>query len=393
VVEEDHSFILECWSAESVSKSHRETKSRFAKAWGRPGRVRGIIGGMTARTLALIPGDGVGPEVMAEALPVLAWVRGRGRPLAWTLHPFGAEHFLATGEILPDGAFRALRDGCDGILFGAVGDARVPDGRHAEGILLRLRRELELAVNFRPCEPLADGLVPLRGVAAADIRIEVFRENTEGPYCLQGTTGDGTATDLAVHTEIAVDRLLGAAFARARERGAGLTLAHKANVLKHGHGLWLRRFEAMRARWPEVAARAMHADALLCALVQAPQAFGVIAADNFVGDLASDLLAAFQGGMGLAPSLSFAPHAPFRCAALAEPVHGSAPDLAGQGLANPAGMILSAALLIRHLGWEAEAAAIEASVQSAIRAGAATRDLGGSLGTREMGAALRAGLG
>jgi 3-isopropylmalate dehydrogenase len=347
---------------------------------------------MMARTLALIPGDGVGPEVMAEVLPVLAWVRGRNRPLAWTHHPFGAEHFLATGDILPEADFRALRDGCDGILFGAVGDARIPDGRHAEGILLRLRRDLELTVNFRPCEPLADGLVPLKGVAAADIRIEVFRENTEGPYCLQGHSGTDTATDLAVHTVAAVDRLLHAAFSRAQARGVALALAHKANVLKHGHGLWVRRFEAMRAAFPEVVARAVHADALLCALVQDPRAFSVIAADNFVGDLVSDLLAAFQGGMGLAPSLSFAPHAPFRCAALAEPVHGSAPDLAGRGLANPAGMILSAALLFRHLGWAEEAGAIEASVAEALRRGAATRDLGGRLGTAEMGAALRAGL-
>jgi len=377
----------------SVSKSHRETKSRFAKAWGRPGRVRGIIGGMTARTLALIPGDGVGPEVMAEVLPVLAWVRDRGRPLSWTHRPFGAEHFLATGDILPEADFRALRDGCDGILFGAVGDARIPDGRHAEGILLRLRRDLELAVNFRPCEPLSDGLVPLKGVAAADIRIEVFRENTEGPYCLQGHSGADTATDLAVHTSAAVDRLLQAAFARALARGAPLILAHKANVLKHGHGLWLRRFEALRAAYPDVEARAVHADALMCALVQDPRAFGVLAADNFVGDLVSDLLAAFQGGMGLAPSLSFAPHAPFRCTALAEPVHGSAPDLAGKGLANPAGMILSAALLVRHLGWEEEAAAIESSVAGAVHGGAATQDLGGRLGTAQMGAALRAGLG
>ena len=346
---------------------------------------------MTTR-LAVIPGDGIGPEVVAEVLPVLDWVRARGRDLAWDRQPWGAERFLATGEILPEAAFEALRDGTDGILFGAVGDPRVPDGRHAEGILLRLRRDLELAVNSRPCRPLLETHLPLKGVPAGTIRIDVFRENTEGPYCLKGTSEPGRATDFAEHTEAAVRRLLEAAFARAEERGCTLTVAHKANVLKHGHGLWMRVFEDLRTAHPTVPARGMHADALLCALVQDPRPFGVIAADNYLGDLLSDLLAAFQGGMGVASSLSWAPHRPFRCTALAEPVHGSAPDLAGLDLANPAGMFLSAALLFRHLGWEPEAVAVEGAVAAAFAAGAATLDLGGSLGTRAMGAAIRAGL-
>ncbi|HZU53173.1 MAG TPA: isocitrate/isopropylmalate family dehydrogenase [Holophagaceae bacterium] len=342
--------------------------------------------------LAVIPGDGIGPEVAAEALPLLEWARSRGRDLAWDLQPWGAERFLATGEALPDEAFEAIRDGHDAVLFGAVGDPRIPDNRHAEAILLRLRQELELAVNYRPCFPAADALVPLKSVKAGDIRIEVFRENTEGPYCLRGRSGDGFAVDEAHHSGPAVERLLEAAFARAEAARRPLTLAHKANVLKHGHGLWMRRFQACRAAHPAVEASALHADALLCALVQRPSAFGIIAGDNFIGDLVSDLTAAFMGGMGLAPSLSYAPHKPFRCSALTEPVHGSAPDLAGMGKANPGGMILSAALLFRHLGWEEEAAAIEASVTSALRAGAATADLGGSLTTAEMGAALRANL-
>lgn len=342
--------------------------------------------------LALIPGDGIGPEVMAEAFPLLGWARGRGRDLSWDAQPWGADRFLATGESLPDGAFEAIRDGFDGILFGAVGDPRVPDNRHAEAILLRLRQGLELGVNFRPCAPMADTLVPLKGVAAAAIRLEIFRENTEGPYCLQGSSGDGEAMDEARHSERAVRRLLEAAFARAEATGRPLTLAHKANVLKHGHGLWMRVFDELRRLHPRVAAAGMHADALLCALVQRPGAFGVIAGDNLIGDLVSDLTAAFMGGMGVAPSLSHAPHRPFRCAALAEPVHGSAPDLTGTGRANPTGMILSTALLFRHFGWEQEASAIEASVAEALRGGVATPDLGGKLTTQEMGRALRAGL-
>jgi 3-isopropylmalate dehydrogenase len=168
-----------------------------------------------------------------------------------------------------------------------------------------------------------------------------------------------------------------------------LVLAHKANVLKHGHGLWMRVFEELRTRHGAVAARGMHADALLCALVQQPGAFGVVAADNYLGDLISDLTAAFLGGMGMAPSLSWAPHRPFRCAALAEPVHGSAPDIAGKGVANPVGMLLSTALLFRHLGWGPEAQALETAVAEALASGARTRDLGGDLGTRAMGAVVR----
>ncbi len=331
--------------------------------------------------MALIPGDGVGPEVMAEALPLLAWAVSRGRALQLLPLPYGAEHCLATGETLPEAAFVEVRDGCDAILFGAVGDPRIPDGRHAEAILLRLRQDLDLTVNFRPCRRLVPGPGP-------SLDLEVFRENTEGPYCLEGSTEPGRAVDLAIHTEPAVRRLLAAAFQRAVLRRRPLTLAHKANVLKHGHGLWLRLFEELRGEYPQVDARAMHADALLCALVQAPGTFGILAADNYLGDLISDLCAAFIGGMGVAPSLSWAPHQPFRCAVLAEPVHGSAPDLAGQGLANPVGMLLSTALLFRYLGWEEEATGVEAAVLSALAAGAKTRDLGGTLSTSEMGKAI-----
>lgn len=339
--------------------------------------------------IAVIPGDGIGPEVVAEAMPVLAWARSRGRSLEWERLPFGAEHFLATGETLPEAAYRDLRDGTDAILFGAVGDPRIPDHRHAEEILLRLRQGLQLRVNLRPCHPLRDDLVPLRGVAAAEIGIEVFRENTEGPYCLQGRSEAARAVDEAVHTEAAVGTLLMAAFQRARETGRPLHLAHKGNVLKHGHGLWLRTLAECSAAFPEVASTAIHADALCCTLVRDPRPFGVIAADNMLGDLISDLLAGFQGGMGMAASASTAPHRPFRCAALFEPVHGSAPDLAGSGRANPCGMLLSTALLFRHFGWEPEAGALEAAVASAVRAGDGTPDIGGTLTTREMGEAVR----
>ncbi|WLT33027.1 isocitrate/isopropylmalate dehydrogenase family protein [Geothrix sp. PMB-07] len=339
--------------------------------------------------IALIPGDGVGYEVMAEARPCLEWAQNRGRAVETIELPYGADHFLATGETLPETAFLHIRDRCDAILFGAVGDPRVPDGRHAEEILLRLRQDLQLTVNFRPCRTPCPTPYPGMENRTPSVDIEVFRENTEGPYCLQGSTEPGRAVDLAIHTESAVHRLLSAAFRRAEATGHPLVLAHKANVLKHGHGLWMRVFEALRREHPQVAARGMHADALLCALVQDPTAFRILAADNYLGDLISDLCAAYIGGMGVAPSLSWAPHRPFRCTALAEPVHGSAPDIAGQGLANPTGMLLGTALLFRHLAWEPEAEALERAVARALSEGARTRDLGGTLSTKAMGQAIR----
>lgn len=327
--------------------------------------------------LAIIPGDGIGPEVTEAAYPLLSWARNRGRELAWTVFPYGADHFLRTGEALSEAHFGELRDGYDAVLFGAIGDPRVPDGRHAEQILLRLRQDLQLHVNFRPCSPLRDDFVPLKDLRAGDIGIDVFRENTEGLYCLRGRTEGDLAVDEAVHTVQAVRLLLTAAFEHAARRRTSLTLAHKANVLKHGHGLWMRVFAELARAFPQVPARGMHADALLCALVQDPRPFGVIAADNFIGDLLSDLLAGFQGGMGMAPSASWAPHRPYRCSALFEPVHGSAPDITGQDLANPSGMILSTALMFRHFGWEAEAAQVERAIQSLLARGLGTRDIGG----------------
>jgi 3-isopropylmalate dehydrogenase len=342
--------------------------------------------------IAVIAGDGIGPEVMAEALPLLEWARGRGRELEWKSLPYGADHYLETGETLPDWAFQDIRDAYDAVLFGAVGDPRVPDGAHAEGILLRLRRDLELGVNFRPCQPILERLLPLRGVRADEVHLEVFRENTEGPYCLVGRTEPGWAVDEAHHSETAVEILLRAAFQRAAERTCTLTLAHKANVLKHGHGLWMRVYTRLQRDFPGVQSSALHADALLCALVQNPRPFGVIAADNLFGDLISDLLAAFQGGMGLAASANVAPHRPYRCSGLFEPVHGSAPALTGKKMANPCGMILSTALMFRHLGWEAEALGVETAVREALEDGMATPDIDGSLTTSELGWGIRSRL-
>ncbi len=338
--------------------------------------------------IAIIPGDGIGPEVMAQALPFLVWARSRGLALGWSVYPYGAERFLTEGHTLLDEEFAHLRDAHDAILFGAIGDPRVPSGKHAEEILLRLRRDLRLGVNHRPCYPMLDRLVPLKQVEASEIRIDVLRENTEGPYCLRGETGFGRAVDFAIHTEEAVTILLREAFECAASRKCSLHLAHKANVLKHGHGLWMQVYERLRAEYPSVQTHSIHADALLCALAQDPRPFGVIAADNFIGDLVSDLLAAFQGGMGLAASASYNPHPEFRCRALYEPVHGSAPNLAGRDVANPSGMILSTAMLFRRVGWEAEAQHVENAVGKVLESGMSTQDLGGQFTCRQMGKAI-----
>lgn len=339
--------------------------------------------------IAVIPGDGIGPEVMAQALPCLAWAQSRGRALAWTTYPYGADRYLTEGHTLLDEEFAHLRDEYDAILFGAIGDPRVPSGKHAEEILLRLRRDLRLGVNHRPCYPMLDRLVPLKQVAASEIQIDVFRENTEGAYCLRGETGSGRAIDFAIHTEEAVVTLLREAFECATERDCSLHLAHKANVLKHGHGLWMRVYESLKTEYPKVQTQTIHADALLCALVENPRPFGVIAADNFIGDLVSDLLAAFQGGMGLAASASYNPRPEHRCGALYEPVHGSAPSLAGRDVANPCGMILSVAMLFRRAGWETEAQGVENAVCAVLESGCNTQDLGGESTSRQMGRAIQ----
>lgn len=300
-----------------------------------------------------------------------------GLPLTWEWMPHGAEHFLNTGESLSDAAFEHLRDHCDGILFGAVGDPRIPDGRHADALLLRLRRELELGINYRPNRPVPPSLSPLKAGSATQILMEVLRENTEGAYILKGRREEGVAIDEAWHSSVAIDRILEVAFARARQRNCRLTLAHKGNVLKHGHGLWLERYEVQRKVFQDVQAETRHADALLCQLVQNAEAFPLIVADNFLGDLISDLLAGLHGGMGMAPSASWAPHRPYRCHALFEPVHGSAPDLVGRDRANPMGALGSLALCFRWVGWHEGASILDHALDEALELAPLTPDLGG----------------
>jgi 3-isopropylmalate dehydrogenase len=338
--------------------------------------------------IAFIPGDGIGPEVVREAERVLAACSAAGlAELDIESFPHGAEHYLATGETLSDASFARLRDEFDAVLLGAVGDPRVPDGRHARDILLGLRFRLDLYVNYRPARLRLPELSPLRSAEDSPIDFVIFRENTEGLYTGAGRvenegTPDERAVSEAIATRRGVERIVRAAFEHARTRDRRrLTLGDKANAVPHVYGLWRRVFAEVATDYPDVEAETRYVDALAMQLVREPQRFDVIVTSNLLGDILSDLAAELIGGMGLAPSANLNPgrHA------LYEPVHGSAPDLVGSGTANPMAAILSCALLMRHAGVAEAATRIESAVDEALRAGVRTPDVGGSSSTSEVG--------
>jgi 3-isopropylmalate dehydrogenase len=337
--------------------------------------------------VAVIAGDGIGPEVTKEALKALGAVSDRfGRRIAIDPLPWGADHYLQTSVTVPAGGFDHLR-AHDAIFIGALGDPRVPDNRHARDILLGTRFELDLYVNYRPVRPLDERLCPLKGRTPADVDFVVFRENTEGLYVgVGGRFKAGTEDEIAVQEEIntckGVRRIVRHAFEHAaRTVRPRVCMADKSNAMAEGHALWQRVFREEAARFPDVEARHLYIDALALLLVQDPAQFGVIVTNNLFGDIITDLGAALQGGLGLAASGNLHPGR----TSMFEPVHGSAPPLAGQNVANPIGAILSAALMLDSLGWRDEAAAIESAVRRAVAARQATRDIGGTLGTRETG--------
>ncbi|MFO7586662.1 MAG: isocitrate/isopropylmalate dehydrogenase family protein [Gemmatimonadota bacterium] len=338
--------------------------------------------------IALIPGDGIGPEVVAEARRVLEAVEAEGLArLSLESFPHGADHFLATGETLSDETFARLRDGFDAILLGAVGDPRVPDGRHARDILLGLRFRLDLFVNHRPARLRLPELSPLRDAADRGFDVTILRENTEGFYAgAGGVLREGTPGEVAVSesfaTRFGVERIVRFAFEHARSTGrTPVTLADKANAVPHVYGLWRRVFAEVAAEYPEVQSEARYVDAVAMQLVREPGRFSLIVTENLLGDILSDLAAELAGGMGLAPSASLNPgrHA------LYEPVHGSAPDIAGRGVANPMAAILSAAMLLGNAGAAEAAARVEAAVDAALREGVRTPDVGGTASTGEVG--------
>jgi 3-isopropylmalate dehydrogenase len=306
--------------------------------------------------IGVVPGDGIGPEVVAEALKVLD---ATGVAAERVVFDLGADRYLRTGEVLPDGVLEEIRR-LDALLLGAVGDPRVPPGVLERGLLLRLRFELDLYVNLRPIRLYPGVASPLAGVGPEDVDVLVVRENTEGPYAgaggvLRPGTPHEVATEESINTRRGVERVLRYAFERARARPRRrLTLVHKTNVLTHAGELWMRAFEEVGASYPEVARDYCHVDAACLHLVADPRRFDVVVTDNLFGDILTDLGAAVAGGLGLAASANLNPAR--TGPSLFEPVHGSAPDIAGRGWANPIACILSVALMLEHLG-EAEAAA------------------------------------
>jgi 3-isopropylmalate dehydrogenase len=343
--------------------------------------------------IAVIPGDGIGRDVTAEAVKVLraaSAASGRSADLDLETLPYGADHYLATGETIPPGGYARLRDDYDAIFIGAVGDPRVPDQRHARDILLGIRFELDLYANYRPIRLLDERLCPLKGRTPRDIDFVVFRENTEGLYAnVGGRFKAGTPDEIAVQEEIntykGVHRIIRHAFEFARARGlTRVCMADKSNAMPQGHALWQRVFREVAGHFPGIEARHLYVDALALFLVSDPGQFQVIVTNNLFGDIITDLGAALQGGLGMAASANLHPGQ----TSMFEPVHGSAPPLAGKNIANPVGAVLSAALMLETLGWTAEAQAVERAVAQAVTARQVTADAGGTLGTRETGDAI-----
>lgn len=338
--------------------------------------------------IALIPGDGIGPEVTAEARKVLESVAAsEGLALDLVQWPHGAQRYLDTGATITPEEMAELERDYDAIMLGALGDPRVPGNEHARDILLGLRFKLDLYINLRPVKLVDARFSPLKGVAAADVDMVIVRENTEGVYVgLGGTFKRGTPDELAIEEDVntrkGVERIVRAAFAYAREHGRRrVTLADKANAMPNAGGLYRRVFAEVAREYGEITASAMYVDAMAMDMVLHPAKYDVVVASNLFGDILSDLAAALAGGLGIAPSANLHPGKP----GLFEPVHGSAPDIAGQDRANPLASVLTAALMLEHLGNAGAAARVEAAVDASIRAGATTPDLGGTLGTGAVG--------
>lgn len=344
------------------------------------------------KRVAVVPGDGIGPEVIEEAVGVLERLSGtHGVRLELKHFDWGADKFLNEGVTLPESALEMLSREFDSILAGAFGDPRVPSNQHAEDILLGMRRGLDLYINLRPVRLLHARLTPLRDRTIDDINFVVFRENTEGAYSgaggfLKKGTPDEIATQEELNTRKGVERIIVAAFEYARARGfKRVTMADKSNVQRFGGDLWQRVFKEVSARFASIEANHQYADATAMFMVSNPSQYGVIVTNNLFGDILTDLGAALQGGLGLAASGNIHPGR----VSLFEPVHGSAPPLAGKLEANPAGAILSAALMLEYLGHVEAAEEVERAVRESVAEGETTRDLGGTLSTTQAGEKIR----
>jgi 3-isopropylmalate dehydrogenase len=334
------------------------------------------------KRIAVVPGDGVGKDVIPAALNAL---RATGAPLEFSMFDWGADRYLNEGTTIPPGGFEMLARDFDAIFVGALGDPRVPTNIHAKEILLGMRFQMDLYANVRPVRLLDASLCPLKNATPDDINFTVIRENTEGVYAGMGGsfkfgTPDEVATQEDINTRKGVERIIRYAFEYARANGRKKVLmSDKSNVMTYAGGLWQRVFKEVAAEFPNIATQHMYVDALCLQMVREPRSLDVIVTNNMFGDILTDLAAALQGGLGMAASGNIHPGR----TSMFEPVHGSAPAIAGKNIANPIGAILTGAMVLAHLGLNSESQKIEDAVLDAVRENKTTADVGGSLGTRE----------
>jgi 3-isopropylmalate dehydrogenase len=341
--------------------------------------------GTSKKRIAVIPGDGIGREVIPQALEV---VKATGAPVEFTHFDWGAERFLGDGTTVPPDGFAALARDFDAIFVGALGDPRVASNIHAKEILLGMRFKMDLFANVRPVKLLDESLCPLKNTRPEDVDFVVVRENTEGVYMDMGgffkkDTPDEVATQEDINTRKGVERVIRFAFDYAQRHGRKKVLmSDKSNVMSYAGNLWQRVFKLVAQEYPDIQTQHMYVDALCLQMVREPKSLDVIVTNNMFGDIITDLAAALQGGLGMAASGNIHPGR----TSMFEPVHGSAPPIAGKNIANPVGSILTAAMMLAHLGLGNEASRIDAAVLEAVRQKKTTVDIGGSLGARECGA-------
>ena len=341
--------------------------------------------------IAVVPGDGIGREVVDEGIRVLNALQP-DMDLEW--FDLGADKYLAEGVTMPEGLMDRWRDEFDCIFLGALGDPRVPSNVHAKDILLGARFQLDLYINLRPIKLLDSRYCPLKDKGPKDLDIMVFRENTEGLYTGVGgqfkrDTPDEVAIEAEMNTRKGVERIIRAAFEYADQHGKDrVCMSDKSNAMRHGHDLWQRTFKAVAAEYPAITASHLYVDVLAMELVRCPEQFQVVVTNNLFGDIITDLGAILQGGIGLAGSGNINPGK----VSLFEPVHGSAPTIAGQGVANPLAAILTVAMMLEYLGHTEDAARVNAAVAHCLTNDLITPELGGSLSTKEVGDAVLAQL-
>jgi 3-isopropylmalate dehydrogenase len=340
------------------------------------------------KKIAVIPGDGIGTEVTNEAKKaILASHAKNAMDIELVDMDYGAEKYLKSKVTLPEEQYDDFRGNYSAILMGAFGDPRVPGNEHAKDILLGTRFKLDLYVNFRPVKLLDEKFCPLKNKTVNDVNFTVFRENTEGVYVgVGGIFKKGTPDEIAIQEEIntrkGVERIIRYAFEFAAKNNLKkVAMADKSNAMQYGHNLWYRCFFEIAKEYPQIQAKHFYIDALAMMMIRNPEEFEVIVTNNLFGDIITDIGAQLQGGMGLAASGNINPHG----VSMFEPVHGSAPDIAGKNLANPVAAILTAEMMLRHLGYEENADMIDRAVRVAIQKNKLTRELGGDLGTKECG--------